>query len=269
MANDKQADETPKLRVPQRHLGNTGQKVSLLGLGLVKIGRNEGVKYPADFQLPSDAQVHDLLGTAHTLGITLLDTAPAYGSSEKRLGQALQNLPQFKHNCIVSSKVGEQFVNGKSTFDFSEAAIKRSIEASLNHLQRDTLDIVLLHSSGDDAAVLTEQQPLATLQQLQQEGLIGACGFSGKSLQGGRLALQLGAEVLMITLNEREREELPLVQEAQDCGAGVFIKKPISSGHGKPSVLPITAANLGVSSIVVGSLNPAHLRENALLLQNC
>ena len=165
--------------------------------------------------------------------------------------------------------MGEQFVNGKSTYDFSEAAIKRSIEASLNHLQRDTLDIVLLHSSGDDAAVLTEQRPLATLQQLQQEGLIGACGFSGKSLQGGRLALQLGAEVLMITLNEREREELPLVQEAQDCGAGVFIKKPMSSGHGNPSVLPITAANLGVSSIVVGSLNPAHLRENALLLQSC
>ena len=254
--------------IPKRPLGTTGQQVSLLGLGLVKIGRNEGVKYPNSFELPTDEQVLELLDAAQALGITLLDTAPAYGNSEKRLGQALKELPQLNSDCIISSKVGEQFVDGKSTFDFSETAIKRSIEQSLNHLQRSKLDVVLLHSSGDDQTVLTEHQPLATLQQLQYEGLIGACGFSGKTLQGGRLALELGAEVLMITLNQSERGELPLLQEAHDCGAGILVKKPIASGHGDPSVLPLTAQNQAVSSVVVGSLNPAHLRENVRLLQD-
>ena len=261
------ADEIAPV-VPQRSLGATGQRVSLLGLGLVKIGRNNGVKYPKDFELPDDTQVLELLQEAHRLGITLLDTAPAYGNSEQRLGDALQRLPQLKADCVISSKVGETFVDGKSTFDFSEAAIKRSIERSLKRLNRSKLDVVLLHSSGDDETVLTEHNPLATLQQLQYEGAIGACGFSGKALRGGRLALELGAQVLMITLNEDERDELPLVQEAEDCGAGVFIKKPIASGFGNPAVLPTTARNTGVSSLVVGSLSRAHLRENARLLKN-
>lgn len=265
--NKESADTRAAPLVPKRQLGATGQLVSLLGLGLVKIGRNKGVKYPASFELPSDTQVLELLHEAHKLGITLLDTAPAYGSSEKRLGEALQKLPQLNRDCVLCSKVGERFVDGKSSFDFSESAIKRSIEQSLKHLHRSKLDIVLLHSSGEDDAVLREHQPLATLQQLQYEGQIGACGFSGKTLEGGRLALELGAEVLMITLNDEEREELPLLEEAKACGAGVLIKKPISSGYGKPSVLPVTA-QLSISSLIVGSLSSAHLRENARLLQN-
>ncbi len=69
-----------------RPLGSTGIKVSLLGLGTVKLGRNEGVKYPRPFDLPDDRSVVALLETAQSLGINLLDTAPAYGRSEERLG---------------------------------------------------------------------------------------------------------------------------------------------------------------------------------------
>jgi len=265
--DNNRADEKKALLVPKRNLGATGQRVSLLGLGTVKIGRNEGVKYPERFELPSDSQVLDLLREAHQLGITLLDTAPAYGSSEKRLGQALSELPELNRDCVICSKVGERFKDGKSNFDFSESAIKRSIEQTLNHLNRSKLDVVLLHSSGEDEAVLKEHQPMATLQQLQYEGQIGACGFSGKTLAGGRLALELGAEVLMITLNEEQRQELPLLEEAKACGAGVLIKKPIASGYGNPTVLPATA-QLSVSSLVVGSLSRAHLRENAELLKD-
>ena len=252
--------------VPQRALGATGKHVSLLGLGLVKIGRTEGLKYPTTFQLPTDQQVIELLSEAHALGITLLDTAPAYGNSELRLGEALRQLPELSDTCVISSKVGEQFTDGKSSFDFSESAIKHSVERSLKLLGRDTLDIVLLHSSGADEQVLTEQQPLATLQELQYRGLIGACGFSGKSLSGGRLALSLGAEVLMITLNANERSEFALVDEAAACGAAILVKKPLGSGHGKPQALPDLARHAGISSLVVGSLNPAHLRANAQLL---
>ena len=37
-----------------RPLGDTGMAVSALGLGTVKLGRSEGVKYPADFSIPDD-----------------------------------------------------------------------------------------------------------------------------------------------------------------------------------------------------------------------
>ena len=263
---NKSMDSTSQT-LPQRPLGNTGLGVSLLGLGLVKIGRNTGVKYPQGFELPSDAEILVLLQTAQELGVTLLDTAPAYGSSEERLGKALKQLPQLRSQCVISSKVGESFDNGRSTFDFTEYAIKSSIERSLARLGVDKLDIALVHSSGDDEQILNQYQPLATLQQLQYEGLIGACGFSGKSLSGSRLALELGAEVLMVTLNESDQVAQPLLRESAERGAGVLIKKPIASGHGDPQQIRVTADNHGVSSLVVGTLNPEHLAANAALLQ--
>jgi len=259
----------PKVRgttVPQRALGDTGLRVSLLGLGLVKIGRNADVKYPAAFDLPSDDEVVQLLQAAEQLGVTLLDTAPAYGTSEERLGRALIQLPEYAKRCVISTKVGETWGANGSTFDFSADAIKRSVERSLQRLQRDHLDIVLLHSSGADTEILTQHQPLATLQQLQQEGLITACGFSGKTLAGGRLALEEGAKVLMVTYNTDETEQLPLLNEAVNHGAGVLIKKPLASGYASPSALLDIAALAGVSAAVTGTCNPEHLRANATLL---
>ena len=47
----------------KRALGNTGMNVSPLGLGTVKFGRNEKVKYPKPFDLPDDAALASLIAT--------------------------------------------------------------------------------------------------------------------------------------------------------------------------------------------------------------
>ena len=65
----------------KRALGSTGIDVSVLGLGTVKIGRNQQVKYPSGFELPDDQSVIELFELARSLGINFIDTAPAYGSS--------------------------------------------------------------------------------------------------------------------------------------------------------------------------------------------
>ena len=75
-------------------LGKTGIKVSRLGLGTVKFGRNEAVKYPEQFELPDQKQISDLVSYAKDLGINMLDTAPAYGMSEERLGRLLKGQRQ-------------------------------------------------------------------------------------------------------------------------------------------------------------------------------
>jgi aryl-alcohol dehydrogenase-like predicted oxidoreductase len=95
-----------------RELGSTGIKVSPLGLGTVKIGRDQQVKYPTGFTIPDDKAVVELLELAWDLGINTLDTAPAYGNSEERLGQLLPN----KHDWVIVGKVGE------ITLDDSNAA---------------------------------------------------------------------------------------------------------------------------------------------------
>ena len=79
------------------HLGQTGLELSPIGLGTVKIGRNTDLKYPSGFELPSDHEIIELLRLASQLGINCLDTAPAYGTSEKRLGAVLPEVPNDFH----------------------------------------------------------------------------------------------------------------------------------------------------------------------------
>ncbi len=246
----------------QRPLGNTGIKVSLVGLGLAKIGRNTNTKYSHPFELPSDTSVRELLAEARDLGVTLLDTAPAYGTSEERLGKLLQDRQRW----VLCTKAGENYSHNKSHFDFSRAAIETSVERSLQRLRTDYLDLVLIHSNGDDKHILQTQEPLATLARMQTQGKLRSFGFSGKTLQGGRLALSQEAQVLMLTLNATQQDELPLIAEAAAAGAGVLIKKPLASGHLDPISLQQTAVIDGVSSLVIGTLNIEHLRQNAELV---
>lgn len=277
-----------------RPLGNTNLRVSPLGLGTVKLGRNRAVKYPKPFDLPSDDDARALLRLAADLGINLLDTAPAYGTSEARLGSLLADFP---NHFLLSTKVGEEFENNphspqgpRSRFDFSPTHTRESIDRSLTRLRRDTLDIVLVHSDGkaDDIPAL---EALHALADLKREGKARAIGFSPKTIAGARAALPL-ADVLMLTLNPAEPKMLPVVHEAHALGVGVLIKKALASGHlprrlnGWPRTSgagseqsttdtrdPIELAlrflltTPGVSSIVVGTINPDHLRQNVAAVE--
>jgi|TARA_Y100000294_G_scaffold169210_1_gene180081 aryl-alcohol dehydrogenase-like predicted oxidoreductase len=249
--------------VELRQLGKTGIEVSLLGLGTVKIGRNTDVKYPRAFTLPSDAQLHRLLDSAMDVGINLIDTAPAYGTSEERLGVLLKGR---RERWIVATKVGEEYDEGGSRYDFSPEHARASVERSLLRLATDYLDVVLIHSDGSDLDILERHGTLDALLELKQHGVVRAVGVSHKTVDGARLALKKGADVIMATLNAADTSELGVIREAGLAGCGVFIKKALVSGHGTATDLPRIAAEPAVSSIVVGTISPAHLTANAEVL---
>lgn len=246
--------------LPIRTLGNTGMSVSLLGLGTVKLGRNEGVKYPTAFELPDDQTATRLLDTARELGINLLDTAPAYGSSEARLGKLLLDR---RNDWLLCSKVGETFENGASSYDFSPEAVRASVKASLQRLHTDHLDIVLIHSNGEDLKILDELGTLDCLNDLKARGWIRATGISHKTVAGGERAIELGCDVIMATLNLNEQSEADLIARAGRQGCGVLVKKALASGHSGTESLRFAAGAPGVSSVIVGTINTKHLRENA------
>ena len=255
-----------------RPLGATGMKVSPLSLGTVKFGRTQGLRYPQEFSLPDDRQLLKLLALARDLGINLLDTAPAYGSSEQRLGDLLPKLGGVG-DWIISTKVGETFHDGHSTYDFSAALTRASIERSLKTLKRETLDIILIHSNGDDERILQEEDCLDVLLDLKRQGLIRAVGMSSKTLQGGLLALPR-CDVMMLTYNLANADDLPLIRQAHRDHKGVLIKKGLLSGHlnnfeqwGESSnpvqaSMQLLLSEPGISSVVVGTINPDHLRAN-------
>jgi aryl-alcohol dehydrogenase-like predicted oxidoreductase len=247
-----------------RPLGSTGLQVSPLGLGTVKFGRNQGVKYPTRFELPGDGEAASLLALARELGINLLDTAPAYGSSETRLGPLLKGQ---RPDWIICTKVGEEFDDGQSRFDFSATHTRTSIERSLRRLQTDYLDLVLVHSDGRDLDVLAEPA-YAVLEQCKQAGLIRAFGFSGKTVEGGMEALRRG-DCAMVTYNLREQAEKPVLDFALSQGKGILVKKAFASGHlcdaGDDPItegLRLVLGHSAVASAIVGTINPEHLRQN-------
>ncbi|WP_107329004.1 aldo/keto reductase [Metapseudomonas otitidis] len=249
-----------------RPLGDTGLRVSPLGLGTVKLGRDQGVKYPSGFTIPDDAEARQLLALARDLGINLIDTAPAYGRSEERLGPLLRGQRQ---DWVIVSKVGEEFEAGQSHFDFSPAHTRRSVERSLQRLETEVIDLVLVHSDGNDVAVLRDSGVYETLAELKQAGKIRAFGLSGKTVDGGLLALERG-DCAMVTYNLNEQGERPVLDYAAQHAKGLLVKKGLASGHVclAPGVDPVRASfelifgHPGVTSAIIGTINPLHLSHN-------
>ena len=248
-------------------IANTNIDVSIIGLGTVKLGRNNAVKYPQAFTIPDDKQALKILNTAADCDINLIDTAPAYGNSEERLGQLL---PKTQKNWVLSTKVGEIFdpKTGLSTYNFTPEFIQASIEKSLQQLNREVLDIVLIHSDGQDQKIIQQHGAIDTLNHLKKKGLIRATGMSTKTIEGGKLAAQ-ESDIVMITHNLQHQTELPVIDYSKKNGASVFIKKAFASGHISSQEnfvdhsFDCIFSTQGVCSIILGSINPDHIRSNA------
>lgn len=252
--------------VPTRPLGATGLTVSAIGLGTVKIGRSTGVKYPTPFDLPDDDQVRALLHSARELGVNFIDTAPAYGQSEHRLGTLL---PGPRDRWTLATKTGEQFINGRSRFDFSQAATRANVDESCRRLRTDYLDLVCLHSDGVDESTGRFDEAINALHALKSAGKVRAVGASMKSVEGGMWAVE-NCDVVMVTLNPDDQAALPVIQAAHKNGTGIIIKKALLSGHLDRLKVTDPAAHCvqfaltatpGVSSVIVGTLNPTHLED--------
>ncbi len=164
-----------------RSLGAGGLSVSPIGFGAFKIGRNQRTKYAGGYELPDERQVSRLLNAVLDMGINYIDTAPAYGSSEERVGAAIG---RRRREYTLSTKVGETFVGGASTYDFSAHAIRASIERSLRRLRTDSLDLVFIHSDGDDLAIIERTDAVAALVAAREAGMARTIGLSAKSVAG-------------------------------------------------------------------------------------
>jgi aryl-alcohol dehydrogenase-like predicted oxidoreductase len=247
-----------------RPLGKTGLLVSPIAFGAFKIGRNEKIKYSHPYPLPTDAEVDRLLNIVLDLGINLIDTAPAYGTSELRIGQ---HLSHRRREFLLSTKVGETFEDGQSHYDFSAPAITASLHRSLQRLRTDAVDLLFIHSDGRDLAILNETDIVPTLQKLKQGGLSRFIGLSGKTVEGAHAALPW-ADVLMVEYHPNDTSHSPLIAEAAANGIGILIKKPLASGAIPPEqAIPFLLSNPSISSLVIGGLNPKHMARNVELAE--
>lgn len=140
----------------------------------------------------TDEQAHQAVSAAWQRGIRYYDTAPHYGLglSERRLGAVLRELPREEYT--VSTKVGRRLepsdaggddlaggfavpATHRRVWDFSEDGVRRTLEASLERLGLDRVDVVYLHDP-DDHAEQAFREGYPALEKLRSEGVVGAIG---------------------------------------------------------------------------------------------
>lgn len=207
-----------------------------IGLGTAPLG---GL-----FDAVDDQTAHATVERAWELGVRYFDTAPLYGSglAERRLGAALRDHP--RGDFVVSTKVGRLLEPGpadpifkgapplRPVFDFSAAGVRRSLEESLERLQLDCVDLVLMHDPEEhlDAA-------LAALESVRD--LAAAVGVGTNSTETAlRFVREGGVDYVLIagrfTLLDASAgdELLPLclTQGVPVIAAGVFNSGLLAGG---------------------------------------
>ncbi len=161
-------------------IGRTTVTVTRFGLGCAPLG---GL-----YEAVSDEHAHATVDRAWELGVRYFDTAPLYGSglSEQRVGEALRGRPRAEF--VLSTKVGRLLVEGGRAdpvfegapavspfFDFSYDGALRSLEASLERLGLDRIDVALIHDPDDHYEEARDGAHRALLR-LRDEGVVGAIG---------------------------------------------------------------------------------------------
>ncbi len=153
-------------RIDHRPLGRTGIEVSVIGFGAAPLANL--------FREVPESMAIETIHAALEQGITCFDTAPVYGNglSETRLAIGLRHIPRKSYT--LSTKVGLIWnENGDRSGDYSRDAVYRSLEASLNRLQVDSIDIVHIHDPDHDYAdAIGEAYP--ALDDLRRQGVIKA-----------------------------------------------------------------------------------------------
>ncbi|MBL8991255.1 MAG: aldo/keto reductase [Phycisphaerae bacterium] len=239
-----------------------------LGLGTVALGRSAGLKYARPVRVPTDDEAEALLRAALEEGVTYVDTAPAYGAAEQRLGRLLPRVAP-RERWLIGTKAGETFDEGTGTsaYDFSPGAIGASVDASLRRLKVERVDVLLLHFSSacDDAGVLRAGEAAGALQEARRAGKARWIGASIGTMEGAEAALAAGwMDVVMVTLNPAERQMAPVAARAAAQGVAVLVKKPLASGRAEPrEAVRQALATPGVSCVVAGTTRVEHLRALA------
>jgi aryl-alcohol dehydrogenase-like predicted oxidoreductase len=199
-----------------RDLGSTGIKVSEVGLGCNRLGQDYA----------DDAHWVSLVRRAVELGVTLFDTAEAYGwgRSEEILGRALTS----RDDVIIATKMSRERESGER--DFSAARMMETVEGSLRRLQRDVIDIYQLHSPNRDQMKRYDwAEGLATL---KTQGKIRFAAVAVNDADDGIWLIEQDlVDVLQVTYNMFDTEaETRLFDMAEASGVGLLCRKPLARG---------------------------------------
>lgn len=261
-----------------RTLGQTGLKISRLGVGLSELG---------NLSLAEESTAGAVLNRALDAGLNFLDTSACYNNSEALIGRTIAHRRQ---EYVLATKC----CGHRTGADWTAQTITDSIDHSLKQLKTDYLDLVQLHSCGVEE--LEQGEVIEALQAARQAGKTRYIGYSGDN-EAARWAVDSGLfDTLQTSFNlVDQRARAYLFPPAGEKGMGIIAKRPIANGvwgvnkspsayasqyferaqamralgalpngpeNGIVLALGFTLAHNEVDTVIVGTRNPEHMRAN-------
>ena len=212
-----------------RTLGKSSLKVSALGLGCMGMSYSYG--RPADKQ-----EMIKLLRTAVDWGVTFFDTAEAYGpfTNEELLGEALAPV---REQVVIASKFGFDLqpdfdprgMQGSPGLNSRPDHIKQAVEASLQRLQIDCIDLLYQHRVDANVPI---EEVAGTVKELIEQGKVKHFGLSEAGVQTIRRAHAVQA----VTAVQSEYSlwtrgpETELLSVLGELGIGLVPYSPLGRG---------------------------------------
>ena len=265
----------------KRKFGKTDMEVSVLGFGGAEIGYNPN---------QTQADVNDLLNSALDAGLNVIDTAAAYKTSEKLIGEAVS---KRRKDFYLLTKCGA--LDAFTREDWSKKGILETIETSLRNLKTDYLDVVQLHSCSSE--ILRHGDCVEGLQRAVEKGYTRYIGYSGDN-EAAKTALEMDVFDSFQT-SVSIADQTPIegnIKLAAEKNLGIIAKRPIANAvwrhREKPAdsyhhgyweriqklkypflnksteeataiALRFTLSIEGVDTMIVGTTKPNRWQENA------
>ena len=272
--------------IPTRTLGRTGYEATVLGFGAMEI---RGTVHHHNGRPIETDQARDILHQLLDEGINYVDTSIDYGDSEDFIGEFIgARRDEFflasKCGCWVGEPPAGTPPNKRPPHVFSRANITAGVEQSLRRLRTDHLDLIQFHQSPS-LSELAAEDAVGLLREFQEAGKVRFIG-SSSILPNIVDHIDLGVfDVLQIPYSALEREHEEVITAAHAAGMGVVIRGGVARGEmGKAALwnryeeanldeladgatraefmLRFTISHPGMTTTIVGTMNPDHLRQN-------
>jgi len=243
--------------VRYEYLGNTNILVSKLCFGSLTIS-------PLQANLPIDDGAN-IIKHALDLGVNFLDTAELYA-----------NYPYIKR---VQQMTDKELIIATKAYSYTGAMMQKSLEKARREMDRDVIDIFLLHEQESRLTVKGHWEALEYLLEAKVKGLVRAVGISTHHIKGVEAALEFSEiEIIHPIVNFKGlgildgsiAEMLELLKKAKELGKGIYGMKPIGGGNllnDARKALTWAFNRPELHAVAVGMQSIAEVETNVALLE--
>ncbi len=210
------------------NLGSTGLRVSRVCLGMMSFGKHESREWAVD-----EEAAEPIVRRAVEGGVTFFDTADVYngGQSEIVTGRLLQKLFGMREEYVVATKVNGRTMPGENGRGLSCKHILASIDASLERLGLDYVDLYQIHRWDPGTPIEETMEALHDVVKAGKARYIGASSMYAwqfaKAQHSGPTRFVSMQNHYNLIYREEEREMIP---QCLDQGVGLLPWSPLARG---------------------------------------